>query len=352
MSVTPIRPPAHIGPRSAVPAGVDRAAAPPRLALAEGVRRTATLPVWELDVLTRELGCRLGAELALCFACDGGRVNDVLCTWGVDGSEGPQALAGERALLARMLAAGTGVVDCLDRRHQRTRAATGRRATHGVGVAVHTPAGVAGALYAGFALEPEDPGLTLWTAESYGRLAGLCLHDPGMLGGMLASVQRDGLTGCLNYTSVRGALASEIERAARHGLHLSCAFIDLDEFKLVNDRRGHIHGNQVLAAVADELRRGVRDADIVGRYGGDEFIAILPETTQGGALRLAHRLRAQIHTATLAFDDEPVEVSIGVAQWTPASAPEHVLEQADQALLRAKRAGGGVASAGGSGSRA
>jgi hypothetical protein len=208
MSVTPIRPPEHGGPRSTLPRGVVRGRATPGLALAEGVPRTATLPLWELDVLTRELGCRLGAELALCFACDGGRVSDVLCSWGVDASDGPQALAGERALLARMLAAGGGVVDRLDRRHKRTRAATGRRVTHGVGAAVHTPAGVAGAFYAGFALEPKDPGLALWTTESYGRLAGLCLHDPGVLGSMLASVQRDGLTGCLNYTSVRGALAT------------------------------------------------------------------------------------------------------------------------------------------------
>jgi diguanylate cyclase (GGDEF)-like protein len=323
------------------------------LALAEDARRPATLPVWELDVLTRELGCRLGAELALCFASDGGRVTDVLCAWGVDGSEGPQALAGERVLLQRMLVtgAGGGAVDCLDRRHKRTRAATGRRVTHGVGAPVHTPDGVAGTLYAGFALAPNDPRLALWTAESYARLAGLCLHDPGVLGGLLASVQRDGLTGCLNYASVREALATEIERAARHGLRMSCAFIDLDDFKLVNDRHGHIHGNQILAAVAGELRRGVRDADIIGRYGGDEFVAILPETTQAGALRLARRLRAQIHTATLAFDDEPVEVSIGVAEWTPGSASEHVLEQADRALLRAKHGGGGIA-ASGFGSRA
>jgi GGDEF domain-containing protein len=97
----------------------------------------------------------------------------------------------------------------------------------------------------------------------------------------------------------------------------------------------------VLAAVASALRGGVRGSDLVGRYGGDEFVIVLPETTSSVALLLAQRLRTEIRHATLATVGEPIAASVGVAEWASGSAPEELLGRADRALRIAKKSGGG-----------
>ena len=127
--------------------------------------------------------------------------------------------------------------------------------------------------------------------EAYARLAALCLHDPGTLDGLLSAARRDALTGCLSYGALRKELEREIHRAARHGRDVSCCFVDLDGFKLVNDQHGHLHGSRVLARVAAALAKGMRDGDTLGRYGGDEFVAVLPDTDEDAAATLAERLR-------------------------------------------------------------
>ncbi len=152
----------------------------------------------------------------------------------------------------------------------------------------------------------------------------------------------DGLTGCLTYESTIHELTREINRSERGGSRLSCCFVDLDEFKLVNDRHGHVRGNQVLTAAAGILRDGVRNCDVVGRYGGDEFVVILPQTSETKARRLAERLRSLIADAEIPSADEPMTASVGVAEWTPGTTPEQLLTRADGALLAAKARGTGV----------
>jgi diguanylate cyclase (GGDEF)-like protein len=198
-------------------------------------------------------------------------------------------------------------------------------------------------LVAGFATPPDDLDRAFWVADSYARLVALLVHGADAFGGLLGSARRDGLTGCLTYESVLRELGREINRSARAGLRLSCCFIDLDDFKRVNDVHGHLRGNEVLAEVGRALRAGVRSCDTVGRYGGDEFITLLPQTGEDDAALLAGRLRALIASAHIERFEDPLTASIGVAEWSKGISGEQLLAQADSALFAAKGLLGGVA---------
>ncbi len=176
----------------------------------------------------------------------------------------------------------------------------------------------------------------------------MCLQFPGALDRFVATPRIDALTGCVTYEHTLHELRREVNRSARAGTPLSCCFVDLDAFKHVNDEHGHLRGNEVLAAVSRVLRSGVRSFDTVGRYGGDEFVVILPQTAEPEACALAQRLLALIARASLRPLRLRLTASIGVAEWRPGSTPEDLLAEADRALLRAKAAGGRVIAASGS----
>jgi diguanylate cyclase (GGDEF)-like protein len=197
-------------------------------------------------------------------------------------------------------------------------------------------------LVAGFSTPPPDRALTLWRSEACAATLGLCLHQPGALDALFQTDRHDMLTGCLTYGAVRQELDREINRSARASLPLSLCFIDLDGFKRINDWHGHLRGNEALADVGRVLRNSVRSYDTVGRFGGDEFIAILPETTEPYARQLAERLRSRIAAATIS-SGERLTASVGAAQWVAGTTAEQLLAHADQALLLAKaRADRGV----------
>ena len=103
--------------------------------------------------------------------------------------------------------------------------------------------------------------------------------------------QLDGLTKLLNQNAMVDRLSHELIRAKRYGLELSCIMIDLDFFKVINDKFGHQKGDRILRKVSKMIRDCFRKVDIVGRYGGDEFVVILPETTARNACFAAHRLQ-------------------------------------------------------------
>ena len=153
---------------------------------------------------------------------------------------------------------------------------------------------------------------------------------------------RDGLTGCLNRSHGVEALASELDRSRRSRQPLSILMFDIDHFKTVNDELGHLRGDDLLRAVGAQLTRVLRSTDVRCRYGGDEFLIILPDTPLIGAQHAAESVRRKMATLAIAAGGRtiPIAVSVGVA----AAGPEDLgvatlIERADRALYRAKREG-------------
>jgi diguanylate cyclase (GGDEF)-like protein len=154
--------------------------------------------------------------------------------------------------------------------------------------------------------------------------------------------REDALTGLHNRRHVDEQLALELERARRFGRHLTVALADLDRFKEVNDRFGHALGDEVLRAVARILRQETRHIDVVGRYGGEEFVLLLVETPPESAARYCERLRAAVEGhdwSSLHPGLQGVTISVGLAGVLPTGGPEALLAAADAKLYEAKRAG-------------
>jgi diguanylate cyclase (GGDEF)-like protein len=152
----------------------------------------------------------------------------------------------------------------------------------------------------------------------------------------------DGLTGLANRRSFDDELALEWRRAERIGDSLALVLVDLDNFKSINDERGHQAGDAVLRRVAAILDSGARNADLAARYGGEEFALLAPETDLLGATKLADRLRADLEAAKVELPDGneiSVTASLGVAVKGTLQRPEQLVAAADEALYEAKRNG-------------
>lgn len=152
----------------------------------------------------------------------------------------------------------------------------------------------------------------------------------------------DGLTGVYVRRHLAERLEGEFERCRRFNLKLSFLMIDIDHFKRFNDERGHLVGDAVLKQVASTLRRNVREVDLVGRYGGEEFGVLLVETDESAAFLIAERIRRSISETVFKVYDEhlAVRVSIGCATSSKVlSEPNLLVEAADSALYQAKRQG-------------
>lgn len=155
----------------------------------------------------------------------------------------------------------------------------------------------------------------------------------------------DPLTGLANRRKFIDRFKLEVQRQDRHGLPLSLLVVDVDHFKLVNDQFGHLTGDLCLKCVADLLALAVRKIDLVARFGGEEFIVLLPETSGPGAVTVAEKLRMAIESLNVPLDSrfEPlsVTVSVGVAvkPATQSLSFDDVMELADHELYQAKRGG-------------
>ena len=152
---------------------------------------------------------------------------------------------------------------------------------------------------------------------------------------------KDGLTNLPNRRQLDAVLAEEIGRAQRHHRDLSLLMIDVDHFKRLNDAYGHLAGDGVLTRLGHLLQERLRPSDKVGRYGGEEFCVILPETAMASATRIADTLRALIADEKFLTSDHvlAVTVSIGAAAWESQMRCADLYEAADRRLYRAKRLG-------------
>jgi diguanylate cyclase (GGDEF)-like protein len=148
----------------------------------------------------------------------------------------------------------------------------------------------------------------------------------------------DALTGLHNRRYFHETLAREVARAQRYDRRLALIVFDLDDFKKVNDRIGHLAGDAVLAEAAERVRDVVRSADIACRVGGDEFAVILPESALADADQLYRRIQAAVSARPLALVGK-LHLSAGVAELRPEDSGTSLFERADEALYRAKNAG-------------
>jgi len=160
---------------------------------------------------------------------------------------------------------------------------------------------------------------------------------------LVRETQTDALTGCANRRHFLQALEHECERAHRYGLPLSLLSLDIDHFKRVNDTWGHAAGDAVLKQFVATVQGQLRQADLLGRVGGEEFSVLLPHTSADDAAPIAERIRAAIEASPVWFDGHRIDVtvSIGGTQRTPELQPatDQLLAQADQALYAAKQGG-------------
>lgn len=155
------------------------------------------------------------------------------------------------------------------------------------------------------------------------------------------AARTDELTGLSNRRDMQQRLGAEYSRYQRSGHHFSVALVDLDLFKRINDDYGHDAGDAVLVQFARRVRSLIRQTDVAARWGGEEFLLLLPDTSLLQALTLAERLRADIEHTEFCFDGHrlPVTISVGVCSVTQADSVNQLLRQADINLYNAKESG-------------
>lgn len=152
---------------------------------------------------------------------------------------------------------------------------------------------------------------------------------------------RDALTGIYNRGHLEDVLATEFRRAKRYHTPLSLIIFDLDDFKLVNDTYGHMAGDEVIRNTAKQIESLLRTSDTAGRYGGEEFLIILPNINRAGAHGLAERMRKQLASSRVPFNNEEIgiTISMGISELTHHPRYEDLVKEADLALYASKAAG-------------
>ena len=176
-----------------------------------------------------------------------------------------------------------------------------------------------------------------------GRLAKAINNIASLVAERTESATVDKLTGVANRQQLLATLFSEVERARRYNRPFSVAFVDMDHFKQVNDTYGHAAGDIVLRGVAQTIHRNLRSTDLIGRYGGEEFMLLLSETSAEDAAALAEKLRNLVQRQCFNVEGNPqlnVTVSIGIAGGQgPALRVDSVARDADAAMYSAKNLG-------------
>jgi diguanylate cyclase (GGDEF)-like protein len=175
-----------------------------------------------------------------------------------------------------------------------------------------------------------------------GALLAISIRNAELFHDVRENSLRDGLTGCFNRTHALDVIDTELRRARRSQAPVSLILFDLDRFKEINDRCGHLCGDAVLAAVGSKMREVLRGSDLKCRYGGEEFLVLLPETPIEGAKRVAETLRRELAEMPVNWKGEAIAVtaSFGVTVAMPAEIDgKALIARADAALYRAKDQG-------------
>jgi len=152
------------------------------------------------------------------------------------------------------------------------------------------------------------------------------------------SAREDYLTGLHNRRQISESLSNEIHRCNRYGKTFSLIMLDIDDFKQTNDRFGHLAGDALLQQIADLLREETRASDLIGRWGGEEFLIVCPETDVQGASSLANKIRGRLQGSDFGRIGRKT-ASLGVAGFEPSDDIESIVRRADDALYWAKQAG-------------
>lgn len=176
-----------------------------------------------------------------------------------------------------------------------------------------------------------------------GRRISAALENARLFRELQALAQRDGLTGLSSRRHFFGLLEHEIQFSMRYHHPLTIIMLDIDHFKQVNDRHGHLAGDLVLKELAGLVRSGLRSVDMVGRYGGEEFVVAMPSTSLKLAQQTAERLRVLVESRFFQFDEQVIQItiSLGVSQFNPHAdqSMDDMLQRADAALYAAKNNG-------------
>ncbi|MDQ2069751.1 GGDEF domain-containing protein [Natronospira bacteriovora] len=189
----------------------------------------------------------------------------------------------------------------------------------------------------------------IWMSFMGGYVARLRANLRSALSRIEELAHRDHLTGTGNRRAITGTLESALQACVEHGGALAVALLDLDRFKALNDKLGHLSGDAVLREFVQRIEHELRGEDFIqgapaeqlGRFGGEEFLVVLPGSNLAGGRAAAERLREAIACSpfTTEAGEVPVTVSIGVAEYRQGDSPEDILRRADRALYRAKEAG-------------
>ncbi len=216
------------------------------------------------------------------------------------------------------------------------------RVTSSLAVALHWDGELRGALAVGHFKPRRVTRDELALLDAFADLAAAACRNASLHSGLMLAARTDALTGCLNHAALNDTLRRELERCRRTGHGFSLAILDLDDFKQVNERHGHLAGDELLRRVGRELRRSVRAYDLVGRYGGDEFVILAVDADEATAAEVSRRAIAGVARAfgKLDYPDAEGGATAGVAAWSEDEDVTALIRRADRALRFGKQVGG------------